>query len=268
VRAGAMPKVAFTLDVEAPTTVRAELRVCSRPDAHTPDVTLGGCEQRVAPGKGVAVCFDFQATIDQPRYAFVCLMSNDRVAVHVSDARITGLLSLAHDKAQSPEKDIGVEAFELWLPRRRPGGHNLAVSIDPPIDLFAAPNLTNGVIRPTNHPNAWVAEVGDPAPSITLSWSTPQHIGRIELAFDADYDHPMESVLWHHPERAMPLCVRRYRILDDEGRVRHECSDNHQTLNRITFDTPVHTSRMVLEIIEMNGPCSPAAVFGVRCYRK
>ena len=33
----------------------------------------------------------------------------------------------------------------------------------------------------------------------------------------------MESVLMGHPEREIPFCVKRYRILDDQGKVHFDC---------------------------------------------
>ena len=35
--------------------------------------------------------------------------------------------------------------------------------------------------------------------SPTACWAEPRTVGRIELAFDTDFDHPMESVLMGHP---------------------------------------------------------------------
>ncbi len=40
VQAGPMPKVTYLVDVSAPTELECELRVSSKPDNHTPDVTL------------------------------------------------------------------------------------------------------------------------------------------------------------------------------------------------------------------------------------
>ena len=41
-----------------------------------------------------------------------------------------------------------------------------------------------------------------------------RQLTRIELVFDTDYDHPMESVLLGHPERVMPFCVARVVVRD------------------------------------------------------
>ena len=48
------------------------------------------------PGQGQAVPLAFKAEIEAPRYAFVCLMKNEAVAVHLSDQRVTGVLAVCH----------------------------------------------------------------------------------------------------------------------------------------------------------------------------
>jgi hypothetical protein len=267
VQPGPMPSVTFVLDVAAPTVLTAELRTCSRPEAHTPDVTLATKELRLDAGAAVRATLEFVGVmIDRPRYAFVCLMQNPAVGVRCADARVTGLLSVRRTREQVPDGDIGIDRFEFWNPARRPEGHNFAVELSPPVDAFSAANVCNGVARPTDRPNAWVAALDDPAPTLTLAWPQPQAIGRVELSFDPDFDHPMESVLMGHPERAMPFCVKRYRITDGDGRVLHESAENHQARNTVRLARPVRTARLNIEVLETHGPHAPASVFEVRCY--
>ena len=51
VAAGPMPQVVFLVDVKQPTTLRLELRVSSKPENHTPDVTLATQEVALAAGR-------------------------------------------------------------------------------------------------------------------------------------------------------------------------------------------------------------------------
>jgi hypothetical protein len=275
---GPMPQVSFTVDVAGDvagmgTELRAELRVSSREGNHTPDITLA--EQTIAlkPGANQDICLQFDTRIDAPRYAFVCLMRSDGVSVRTSEQRVTGVLSVsnrfnaavAKSSTQTPPADIGVDTFEFWTPQRRPGGRNLAMRVAPPLPVFPAHSVTNGLMRPTTQPNAWVSDPDDPRPTLTLRWDGPRTIGEIDLFFDADADHPMESVLMGHPESVMPFCVRRFRVLDGGGNVLAECADNHQSRNRIVLETPVRTDRIVLEA-EHPGPGVPAALFSIGVY--
>jgi hypothetical protein len=264
--------VTFILDVDQPTTIQLELRICSRRGSYTPDVTLATQTVSLSAGKSQSVEFQADAEIETPQYAFFCLMANQEASVHTSQQRLTGLMAVtnSHEKrvansgTQRPTKDIGVDTFELWRPLRRPEGRNFALRIDPPLQAYAATSLANGLARPTTQPNAWAADFEDPTPSVTLRWSEPQRIGRIELAFDTDFDHPMESVLMGHPENVMPFCVRNYRVYDDRARLLHETIDNYQTRNTIHLEPPVETNSLRIAV---DPPSSdvPAALFEVRC---
>lgn len=273
VKPGPMPRVGVTLDIKQPTELRAELRVSSDPDNHSPNVTLATLTLPLAKGASQRVELRFDTTIDQPRYAFVCLMKNEAVSVHLSDQRLTGVLSVCHNAnkavaksaTQTPPPGIGVETFEFWTPQRRPGGKNFALTLDPPLDLFGVANLTNGLARPTRQPNAWLADWGDTSPTLRLAWPTAQRVSRIELSFDTDFDHPMESVLMGHPERVMPFCVPQFQILDGAGRVLFQCDDNHQSRCTVQFASPVTTDQLKIKLVAPGTPV-PAALFEVRCY--
>ena len=292
VQPGAMPAVEFLLDVAAPTTLRAELRVSSQADNHSPDVTLATQEIKLKTGARIKLPVKFDAKIDAPRYAFVCLMANPDVAVHLSDQRVTGVLAVtqkfnravAKSPRQEPPPGSGIDSFEFWIPQRRPAGKNLAVKIEPPLEVFGAQNLVNGFARPTNQPNAWVADFSHEQPVILLAWNQPQTIARIELSFDCDFDHPMESVLMGHPERVMPFCVREVTAAvpakvpvlagrqddhaangSDTERLVFQISENHQSRQVIRLQTPVITAALELRLV---APASnvPAALFAVRCF--
>jgi hypothetical protein len=251
-----------------------ELRQSRRPDNHTPDVTLETLTLAVEPGADRPLALRFEHTFTDTRHAFICFMPDAAIGLRCSERRVTGVLALCHEghasvaksAVQTPPGDIGVEQFEFWLPRRRPGGHNLALKLEVPLAGFGADNVINGVARPVTQPNAWVADPADPAPALLLQWDQPQTVARVELGFDTDFDHPMESVLWGHPERAMAFCVRRYRLVDElTGRVLAAREDNHETRNVIVLDPPVRTGGLRLDV-EHPSPQVPAALFEIRCY--
>jgi hypothetical protein len=270
--AGPVPAATFRVDVSAPSELTVEVRGSSRLGNFTPDVMLHRETIRLQPGPAQAIRIKSPATIPQPSYVAFCLLPAVGVSVHTSGVRVTGILSLTQtlDKAvaksarQEPPPDSGIDSFEFWLPGRRPGGQNLAVSIDPPLDVFTPASLVNGLARPTTQPNAWVAAPDDPTPRLTLRWPQPQRLRRIELAFDTDFDHPMESVLMGHPERDIPFCIKRYRLTAADGRVLYSCAENHQTRNTILLPEAAVTDELHLEVLETHG--APAALFEIRCY--
>jgi hypothetical protein len=272
VAAGPLPAVCFWVDAPQPTTLDVEVRGSSVEGNFTPDVTLYRETIELQPASAQEVWLRPRARVAKPGYFAYCLLQNPALSAHSSNLRVTGVLSLAQSMnravaksaRQLPPPDSGIESFEFWLPARRPGGRNLACQIEPPLDLFSPENVRNGVSRPALLPNAWVAAPDDPAPRLTACWPEPRRIGRIELVFDNDFDHPMESVLMGHPERAMPFCVKRYRILDDLGDVRFECPDNHSTRNTVRFDPPLVTSVLHIDVLETHG--APAAILEIRFY--
>lgn len=273
VKAGPMPVVGVTVDVTQATTLTAELRLSSKPDNHTPDVTLATRDIALRAGADQTVTLDFAATIPHDAYVFVCLMDNPHVAVRLSDRRVTGLLAVsqrfnravAKTPRQDPPETAGIDSFEFWIPQRRPGGKNWTLTVEPPLAAYSAAALVNGVPRPTRASNAWAADFADPAPSVTLTWATPTTVARLVIGFDCDHDNAMESVLWGHPERVAPMAVKRLRVVTAEGTVLAEADDLHGPRLDLRLPAPVTTRALTLEILEMWGD-APAALFEIRAY--
>ncbi len=237
------------------------------------DIQLTKADEVINERPFQAVDIDFETVVDRSGYVFVCLMESPDISIRCSKMRVTGLLSVLRQGnyrvnngyLQKPDRDIGVDTMEFWIPQRWPKGHNLAMSVEPPICQFDVDNLTNGICRPTSGPNAWIADPGDANPSLHLKWSHVKTIRRIELSFDTDWDHPMESVLMGHPCNVIPYCVRKYRIIDALDNIVYQCDDNHQTRNTIVLDTPVVTDELRLELSAPDKNI-PASLFEIRCY--
>jgi hypothetical protein len=264
---GEVPVFAVWVTAEKDTLLTVQCRTSSKPRNHTPDVILA--EQKIDLKKGnQEVYLDFGTEMPEAAYAFVCFLKNEDVSLQYSNDRVTGLLSVFNKTnpavsnygKQDPKDDIGVEGFEFWTPQRRPNGLNIAMKISGGIDLFGIENLSNGIQRPTVQPNAWVADPADANPSISLQWKDKQKINSVELFFDTDLDHPLESVLLTHPESVIPFCVRNYRILDEGGTLIREVRDNYQTINRIEFEEARELSGLTIEF-EHPDERIPAALF-------
>jgi hypothetical protein len=279
---GPAPKVTYFARASADTVLRVELRVSSKPGNHTPDTTLATREIPLKAGDALQPVELAFADPDNPQsafhiphsqYAFYIAHANPAVELALSDRRVTGVLALTHEAnkavaksaVQAPPPGAGVDTFEFWLPRRRPAGENLACKIDPPVALYAPENLVNGTARPVSAPNAWAASLSDPAPAVTLAWDGPRKISRVTLAFDTDYDHPMESVQMGHPESDMPFCVSKYRILDASGKILVEEASNHLSQREHTLAAPVTTTALRVEVAHPS-PAVPAALFALRAY--
>jgi FAD dependent oxidoreductase len=270
VPAGPLPSIMLFCQTGERTTIQVEVRESSKPSNFTPDVVLHKEEIELLPGSLQEVSIRPHVSVASDRYVSYCLLANPLVTVRTSAQRVTGVLSLSHSQNAAVAKSAtqhapdgsGIDTFEFWLPARRPGGKNLALRIDPPLHLFRAANVANGEARPTVRPNAWVAAEEDASPSLLLRWDGPKRIGKIEITFDSDYDHPLESVLMGHPERELPFCVKRYRISSDNGEL--ITAENHSTAVSHTLNTPALTTTLKLDVLETRG--MPAAIFELRCY--
>jgi hypothetical protein len=166
---------------------------------------------------------------------------------------------------QEPKEDIGVDTFEFWCPIRRPEGRNLSIAMELSDDVFAVDNIRNGIDRPVSHPNAWVADPADATPSVTMAWDSNQEIGTIEICFDTDFDHPMESVLMGHPENVMPFCVSTFSVEDENGKLLWSDQDNHQTIRRFKPAEKITAQKLIFRF-EHPSEHVPAAVFAIRCF--
>lgn len=272
VSAGMLPEMYFDLYAEEAGEVPVQLAVSQRKGNYTPDEML---EERILSlnkGKN-SVTLKWNTEIVEAGYVFLILRKHPLVSAYVSDIRLTGVLSLfqAMNKAvsntgvQTPPEDIGIDAFELWTPQRRPAGHNLAITFSEPVHVYRADDIQNGLARPYLSPNAWAASLDDTAPRVALKWSNEVTIRTIQLGFDTDFDHPMESVLMQHADDVMPFCIRNYAVYDGAGRLLKKITDNYQTRNIITLEEPVVTDTLV---IECEHPLAniPAAIFEIRCY--
>lgn len=265
-------KVKVELSVSEDTVLEVELRVSSKPFNHTPDITIEKKTYALLQGKQQLV-LEFEAVMPDEQYAFLVFKKNPFIRLQYTQKRVTGILSVfntineavSNFGKQTPKEDIGIEEFEFWCPKRRPEGHNIAIQSEKTLHVFSVTNINNGVDRPVQSPNAWVADPNDPAPALTIKWDSVMHIGKLSLFFDTDYDHPMETVQMTHPENRMPFCVEKYKIYDDMNRLIYEKADNYQSINELVFPEKLITSEIRI-VFERSSDLIPVALFAVKCY--
>jgi hypothetical protein len=269
---GKVPSVTFWVDAEEAMEFNVELRKSSKSFNHTPDVTLETKQFKLVKGINELQA-DWESTFDEAGYAFICFMKNEKVKLQFSETRVTGLVSVfnatnpavSNYGKQEPTEDIGVDTFEFWCPQRRPEGRNVAMKFNQPISVFGTDNLTNGFHRPVSQPNAWVADMNDKNPLLTVSWNEPTLISKIEFVFDTDYDHPMENVIYVHPENVMPFCVSDVTITNCNDEVIGAILGNHLSKRTVTFEKPVTTQHLKIRLTGNNSNV-PVSLMEVRCY--
>lgn len=271
-KSGKIPSIALPIKVSASTELCIELRLSERSDEFTPEIVLETLHLKLDPSDD-RVEFTFSTSIPEDRYVFICFLKNEHVTLGNSESRLTGVLSLfngtnkavSNSGKQNPDSDFGVDSFEFWCPQRRPNGRNLALTFAEPVYAFSGDALASGFSRPTQLPNAWIADSDDPDPTVTLTWDSQQTIRHIVVNLDTDYDHGMESVLRGHPERVMPFCVQHLSIWNGKGACLAEVSDNHQSQVRFDFAEPVMTDCLQIRL-EHPSKQTPASLFSINCY--
>ncbi|MFK7910044.1 MAG: FAD-dependent oxidoreductase [Akkermansiaceae bacterium] len=266
---GACPKFTFELNANQSGSLRVELLRSEKLGNFTPDDLLEAIEIPFDEG-GSNICAKFHTSINRSGYHFIKLCETPSVHVRLSGDRLTGILAVtnAYNKAvatsslQNPPDDIGIDTFEFWLPKRRPEGGNLAMQIDPPIELFHADNATSWPSRPANLTNAWIADPKDQTPELKLEWDSPIEIKRVIIEFDPDWDHPMESVLMTHPEEVVPFMLKDFDLVTDDGTILVEVRDHHGARYALTLEEAMSIGSLTLRVHATHG--SPAAIFRVR----
>ena len=269
---GPIPEISFKCQAASTTPLEIQLRVSDAETNHTPEIILEQKTIYLIKGEN-NVSFSFDTMMPYKGYAYITFLKNDSVSLPYTDQRISGLLSVfnyinpavSNWGKQEPKEDIGVDTFEFWCPMRRPDGRNLCISMELRDDVFSVDNIRNGIDRPVSHPNAWVADPGDAAPFVTLSWDNNQEITSMEICFDTDFDHPMESVLMGHAENIMPFCVTKFSVEDENGKLLWSDQNNHQTIRRFKTAEKLITKKLTFRF-EHPSENVPAAVFAIRCF--
>lgn len=271
---GKLPVFHLPLQVEVDTTLEASIRITEKAGNFTPDMTLATRTIPLIKGT-TSIDIDFDTVLPSDGYVFLTFQTNPDIQLGYTYQRLTGVMSVfnsfnkavSNNGKQIPFAGVGVDEFEFWCPQRRPDGHNIAVTFSQQADTFASSQLKNGINRPVSATNAWVADPLDKMPNVKLSWDSPQEIAQIDLWFDTDFDHAMESVLMSHPENRMPFCVREYDIKDASGKIIYSTKDNFRTLNRIILAEPILTEGIS---VQMQHPSEhvAASLFDIRCFGK
>ena len=259
---GPFQGVTFWLDVTQATTLRCELRTPDRPGSFTPEAVIAQKEVLLETGQRQEVTFEFEATIQEDGYLFVCLAANPDVQVYTS----TSLAPRRDDPVQRrpcgskrgrrTDSTDGTgwqgdrhRAVFVLAAATSPEGNNLAFRVAPALNAFSPESVINGLTRPTVCPNTWAAAIDAEQATLTLHWNEPVLISRVVLTFDTDRDSPLYSVLYGNGGPMMPLCVRRFVVRDGKThQTLASCEENHQTRCDIQLEQQCTTGCLEVQI--------------------
>lgn len=138
---------------------------------------------------------------------------------------------------------------------------SLVFETSPVSTPYQAENIVSGVTRPERGTNMWVSDPSRELPqSITLTWSEPVDIGKIEVTFDSQ----LSGWIW---EGAFPCLVRDYQMEVVSGNKRRtvaNISANHQR-RRVHGIEARQTQELTLTVLKTNGAMT-ARVVELRVY--
>jgi hypothetical protein len=272
--ASGIPTATFRVRATKDTTLQTRFMTSCDVANHTPEQIWGESSHSLQAGQEREISISCPAMLTEAQYGYYVFLAKPAVEIRCSTQRVTGILTLFNHAQQrngdivgniACVSDLGIDAFDLWSPRRRPGGQNFAFRLSAPISPYSAQQIANGIYRPTSAVNAWVARPDDRAPAISLEWETPKKVVSIIVDFDPDWDHPIESVMRWHPERAMPFTARDFQLENETGEVLLKVSENYLARYTGKLKEPALTRRLTLRIHRVNGLC-PAAIFGLGAY--
>lgn len=259
--------ITVPINVSRTTKLKVEIRKSEKTENHTPEILLEEFTFSLN---------EHDSKVDIPlqqgetgQYVFVCFMENTQVEIGLSEVLLAGLISVKKGglkkvstvaRQEAPE-GLGVDSFDFWVPERRPAGQNIAFTSTASLFTYSKKNLISGALRPTSLPNAWAADFNDTNPTIYLGWSQAIQGNKLMLFLDCDYDHPLESVQYHHNDRVMPHLVHECEVMCN-GSMLETVIDNHQAV--ITINLPEEQMIDNLSIRLTNTQNKPVTVFGIR----
>ncbi|HEY8967199.1 MAG TPA: FAD-dependent oxidoreductase, partial [Candidatus Methylacidiphilales bacterium] len=127
--AGPVPGAAFRVRARKATTLKVRFLTSLRADNHTPEKVHSEAVHEFKAGEEKEIGIACPEPLAEAQYGYYTLLANEEIEVRCSSRRVTGLLTVFQYGAQRETNhlgvvkqagEIGVEAFELWSPRRRP----------------------------------------------------------------------------------------------------------------------------------------------------
>ena len=271
--AGPLPALGIRLASEENAVLTFQLRRSEYYGNFSPDTVIECRDIPVAAGFDGTLEVRFDSVLEKPEYLTVVVLPCDGVRIRECTERRPGMLLLHHganekvaaSALQETPAEWNLPRLEFWLPRRRPDDRLWAMTFDPPLAPYRSEYLKSGFDRPFIESNSWSFDssaAGDA--EVTFRWDEVKNLKRIILFMDADFDHPLESVQYGHPDRVSPFLPRRLEVLDSSGRTVAAASDIHTARWEHRFEAPLETDTLTLRFPELHG--TAMALYRVRAY--
>lgn len=223
---------------------------------------------------GVDQWTEFPALLDdaEPGFYWLILQPATGVRLSTTTEKLVGVLSYEHEPGWQP--DPGPWRFDRhhrnpfspW--RKLPVNYCFRTDAWIPA-FYGGDQVINGVARAHRAPNIWVSAPTDfTLPEwLELRWEQPKEIGAAYLYFNTDLDLDLRNIWQEYEFRAIPECVRHYRLLawvGSDWRLLAEEEGNYHRMRVHRFPA-LRTTRLRLEIAATNGD-PRAQLYELRVY--
>lgn len=263
------------VDALADTTLTVELWETGLAENYVPGSLIASAKIDVPAGEGLWVPvsgLDWEP--NRACNAFVIIRANEKIALHLSDEPLTGVLSFErgaapHAIAELEDHDASQPIVDWSMKKlvRRP----FCFRARSATDAYSPRKAVGGYKRPYGGPNLWASErmAAGAEQWLELGWDSPVAAREIIVTWNDDVNEDLIN-LHHHrtPFDVIPELVKHYRLealIGGTWTVLSEVRDNRRRTNRFRFDQPVATDAIRIVIEETNGaPC--AELVEVRVY--
>lgn len=266
----ALPEITIQLNSAKPSELQLSLMIAERAYNHTPEISVASQTLHCSGGEQQhRLRFDYCPAED--RYVFLCFEANPQLSIMLTDEQPAALKTLwnkvnakvAKHSRQLVDGDYGVDEFDFWLPLRRPQHVLPALQFTPALQAYAPDAVIDGMMRPSDHTHAWMADPQDATPQLVIALAGSEALSEIGIMFDNDFDHAMETSQWGHKERVSPHCVQAYSLFIDDECIA-QVQDNYLSWRKHQLAVPRSVKEVKLVIHSTHG--ATPVVFGVHCF--
>lgn len=263
------------VDALADTTLTVELWDTGLAENYVPGSLIASAMVEVPAGEGLWVPVSgLSWEPDRACNAFVVIRANEKIALHLSDEPLTGVLSFErgaapHAIAELEDHDASQPIVDWSMKKlvRRPFCFRMRSATD----AYSPQKAVGGYKRPYGGPNLWASErmAAGATQWLELGWDSPVAAREIIVTWNDDVNEDLIN-LHHHrtPFDVIPELAKHYRLearIDGTWAILSEVRDNRRRTNRLRFDQPVAADAIRIVIEETNGaPC--AELVEVRVY--
>ncbi|EES72368.1 hypothetical protein POTG_02976 [Paenibacillus sp. oral taxon 786 str. D14] len=198
---------------------------------------------------------------------FIWIHKNPDVRMGMCNDEINGLFFLEQQPLNRRTTFCDIDTLEVKKEMWRITNGLPCFRTTPEQSIYGPENLNNGYNRNYGLPNLWLSEPSSENESITIQFEDVKSISQLHLVFDSNLNYLYDNLEIYHNFNVFPTLVNDYTVYfkcESEWEPLISIQDNHQRVNRLTFD-PIETSEIRIVFQNTNG-AKRYGVYEIRAY--